>query len=145
MEYRKRTVDLILEKKLLGKGAVVIEGPKWCGKTTTAEQVAKSVLYMATPNKVEQNRSLAEINPQLLLQGASPLLIDEWQIAPKFENLFSLFWFLQFGLKMLIPKETPLLRSKSMHLCTFFSNHRNPKILPYSAQIHAPLHFLLQP
>ncbi len=83
MTYRRRTVDLILEKKLLGKGAVVIEGPKWCGKTTTAEQVAKSVLYMATPNKVEQNRSLAEISPQLLLQGESPRLIDEWQIAPK--------------------------------------------------------------
>ncbi len=83
MAYRKRTLDLVLEKKLLGKGAVVIEGPKWCGKTTTAEQVAGSVLYMATPNKVEQNRSLAEINPQLLLQGESPRLIDEWQIAPK--------------------------------------------------------------
>lgn len=83
MAYRKRTVDLILEKKLLGKGAVVIEGPKWCGKTTTAEQVAKSVLYMATPNKVEQNRSLSEINPQLLLGGDTPRLIDEWQIAPK--------------------------------------------------------------
>ncbi|MFI3319882.1 MAG: DUF4143 domain-containing protein [Rikenellaceae bacterium] len=83
MTYRRRTVDLILEKKLLGKGAVVIEGPKWCGKTTTAEQVAKSVLYMATPNKVEQNRSLSEINPQLLLGGDTPRLIDEWQIAPK--------------------------------------------------------------
>ncbi len=83
MAYRKRTVDLILEKKLLGKGAVVIEGPKWCGKTTTAEQVAQSILYMATPNKVEQNRSLAEINPQLLLEGETPRLIDEWQIAPK--------------------------------------------------------------
>ncbi|MFI3293688.1 MAG: ATP-binding protein [Rikenellaceae bacterium] len=83
MAYRRRTVDLILEKKLLGKGAVVIEGPKWCGKTTTAEQVAKSVLYMATPNKVEQNRSLSEINPQLLLEGDTPRLIDEWQIAPK--------------------------------------------------------------
>ncbi|MFI3262845.1 MAG: ATP-binding protein [Rikenellaceae bacterium] len=83
MAYRKRTVDLILEKKLLGKGAVVIEGPKWCGKTTTAEQVAKSILYMASPNKVGQNRSLAEINPQLLLNGETPRLIDEWQIAPK--------------------------------------------------------------
>ncbi len=83
MEYRKRIVDLLLEKKLLGKGAVVIEGPKWCGKTTTAEIIAKSVLYMATPNKVEQNKHLAEINPQLLLQGETPLLIDEWQIAPK--------------------------------------------------------------
>lgn len=82
-EYRKRIVDSILERKLLGKGAVVIEGPKWCGKTTTAEQVAKSVLYMSTPDKVEQNKSLVDIKPQLLLEGETPRLIDEWQIAPK--------------------------------------------------------------
>lgn len=82
-EYRKRIQDKILEKKLKGKGAVLIEGPKWCGKTTTAEQISKSVLYMAKPEDKEQNMLLADINPSLLLNGETPRLIDEWQLAPK--------------------------------------------------------------
>lgn len=82
-EYRKRIQDKILEKKLKGKGAVLIEGPKWCGKTTTAEQISKSVLYMAKPEDKEQNILLADINPSLLLNGETPRLIDEWQLAPK--------------------------------------------------------------
>ena len=82
-EYRKRIQDKILEKKLKGKGAVLIEGPKWCGKTTTAEQISKSVLYMAKPEDKEQNIMLADINPTLLLSGEVPRLIDEWQLAPK--------------------------------------------------------------
>lgn len=61
----------------------MIEGPKWCGKTTTAEQVAGSILYMADPEKEEQNLTMAEINPKRLLKGEIPRLIDEWQIAPK--------------------------------------------------------------
>lgn len=81
--YRKRIVDDILERKLKGKGAVLIEGPKWCGKTTTAEQVAKSVLYMSNPEEKNQNISLAEISPKILLEGEVPRLIDEWQLAPK--------------------------------------------------------------
>ena len=81
--YRKRIVDKILKKKLKGKGAVLIQGPKWCGKTTTAEQISKSILYMSKPDEKEQNLTLAEINPELLLQGEVPRLIDEWQIAPK--------------------------------------------------------------
>lgn len=81
--YRKRIVDEILKKKLKGKGAVLIQGPKWCGKTTTAEQISKSILYMSKPDEKEQNLTLAEINPELLLQGEVPRLIDEWQIAPK--------------------------------------------------------------
>lgn len=82
-EYRKRIADKILENKLKGKGAVLIEGPKWCGKTTTAEQISKSVLYMAKPEDKEQNITLADINPSLLLSGDVPRLIDEWQLAPK--------------------------------------------------------------
>lgn len=82
-EYKKRIVDEILRKKLLGKGAVLIEGPKWCGKTTTAEQISKSILYMDAPADKEQNILLADINPSLLLSGETPRLIDEWQIAPK--------------------------------------------------------------
>lgn len=81
--YKKRIADSILQKKLKAKGAVLIEGPKWCGKTTTAEQISKSILYMANPENKEQNLMLADINPSLLLKGDVPKLIDEWQLAPK--------------------------------------------------------------
>lgn len=81
-EYKPRIADNLLKRKLAGKGAVLLEGPKWCGKTTTAEQIAKSVLYMSETGKVEQNRQLAKINPSLLLRGDNPRLIDEWQVAP---------------------------------------------------------------
>lgn len=81
--YRKRIADDILKRKLEGKGAVLIEGTKWCGKTTTAEQVASSVLYMDDPEKKSQNIAMAEMNPKRLLKGDSPRLIDEWQLAPK--------------------------------------------------------------
>lgn len=82
-EYKSRIADKILKNKLLSKGAVLIEGPKWCGKTTTAEQIALSVLYMTKSEDMKQNISLAEINPSLLLSGEVPRLIDEWQVAPK--------------------------------------------------------------
>ena len=80
--YRKRIADDILRRKLEGKGAVLIEGPKWCGKTTTAEQLAASVLYMDEPEKKEQNIAMSELSPKRLLKGATPRLIDEWQLAP---------------------------------------------------------------
>ncbi len=81
--YRKRIVDEMLAEKLEGKGAVLIEGPKWCGKTTTAEQIAASILYMDDPQLMEQNVAMASMNPKRLLSGETPRLIDEWQIAPK--------------------------------------------------------------
>ena len=81
--YMPRLVDHMLENKLKGKGAVLIQGPKWCGKTTTAEQFARSVLYMDEPERKAQNIQLADISPSTLLEGATPRLIDEWQIAPK--------------------------------------------------------------
>ncbi len=81
--YRKRIADGLLQRKLEGKGAVLIEGPKWCGKTTTAEQIAQSILYMDDPETKIQNISMSDINPKLLLKGAVPRLIDEWQLAPK--------------------------------------------------------------
>ena len=81
-EYRKRIVDTILQDKLEAKGAVLIEGPKWCGKTTTAAQQAASILRMDNPSEKEQNLSLAKINPLRLLKGDTPRLIDEWQLAP---------------------------------------------------------------
>lgn len=81
--YRRRTADTILQKKLASTGAVLIEGAKWCGKTTTAGQIARSILYMQDPSTKQQNLEMAEINPGLLLQGNTPRLIDEWQLAPK--------------------------------------------------------------
>lgn len=82
-KYKSRVVDKMLMRKLAGKGAVLIEGPKWCGKTTTAEQVAGSILYMSDPANEKQNLMMADISPQALLMGDTPRLIDEWQIAPK--------------------------------------------------------------
>ena len=82
-DYKKRIADRILKNKLEGKGAILIEGPKWCGKTTTAEQLASSVLYMDDPQRKNQNIMMSEINPGRLLQGSTPRLIDEWQLAPK--------------------------------------------------------------
>ena len=81
--YRKRIADQLLARKLASKGAVLIEGPKWCGKTTTAEQAAKSILYMSDPENEKQNLLMADISPKALLEGTAPRLIDEWQIAPK--------------------------------------------------------------
>lgn len=82
-KYKSRITDALIERKLKGKGAILIEGPKWCGKTTTAEQFAKSVLYMSKPEDVQSNLMMAEIDPSKLLKGETPRLIDEWQIAPK--------------------------------------------------------------
>ena len=73
----------MIERKLRGKGAILIEGPKWCGKTTTAEQFSKSILYMSKPEDVSSNLMMADINTSKLLEGETPRLIDEWQIAPK--------------------------------------------------------------
>lgn len=82
-EYKPRIADSILSRKLKGMGAVLIEGPKWCGKTTTAEQQAESVIYMDNPQQRESNIEAANIDPDLILDGMVPRLIDEWQIAPK--------------------------------------------------------------
>lgn len=81
-EYNYRIVDSLLQDKLEAKGAVLIEGPKWCGKTTTATQKAASILHMDNPTEKDQNLDLAKLNPLRLLKGAAPRLIDEWQIAP---------------------------------------------------------------
>jgi predicted AAA+ superfamily ATPase len=83
-EYKKRIADLMLSDKLEAMGAVLIEGPKGCGKTTTAEQQAKSVLYMDDPEHTVQYKYMAETNIRFLLEGETPRLIDEWQTVPKF-------------------------------------------------------------
>ena len=82
MEYYKRVADQMLQDRLEAFGAVLIEGPKWTGKTTTAEQQAKSVLKMQDPDMSAEYLATAETKPSLLLKGEQPRLIDEWQDAP---------------------------------------------------------------
>lgn len=83
MEYMKRYVDGELEDILECMGAVLIVGPKWCGKTTTATQFAKSIIELQHPTLGSSYIELADADPLLLLDGEKPLLIDEWQMAPK--------------------------------------------------------------
>lgn len=83
MDYLPRIADKLLEEKLETKGAVLIRGPKWCGKTTTAEQKARSVIYLNDNATLQQNITLAKIDPGMLLSGETPKLIDEWQEIPE--------------------------------------------------------------
>lgn len=82
--YKPRIADRLLTRQLAGKGAVLIEGPKWCGKTTTARQLAKSLLDLGDPEVLRQSRQMMEISSKTLLQGDTPRLIDEWQTIPEF-------------------------------------------------------------
>lgn len=81
--YLPRTSDPMLRLQLEASGAVLVEGPKWCGKTTSAEQVAESALYLQDPRTRAQNLQVAELAPASLLEGDVPRLIDEWQDAPQ--------------------------------------------------------------
>lgn len=81
-KYLGRIVDEELEFRLQAKGAVLVEGPKWCGKTTTAAYAARSVVSLLDPKSIEQNLSMAALDPLKLLAGPVPRLIDEWQVAP---------------------------------------------------------------
>lgn len=81
--YKERIADCLLKEKLDSKGAVLIRGPKWCGKTTTAEQQAKSVIFLNNPAFARQYQEMACIEPLALLSGETPRLIDEWQLAPQ--------------------------------------------------------------
>ncbi len=116
-KYLNRIADNVLLKKLKSTGAVLIEGPKYCGKTTTASQIAKSILYMQNPSSREQNITMASINPSLLLEGDNPRLIDEWQIAP---NLWDAIRFEvdqrnEFAQFILTGSVSPVLDSSKMH------------------------------
>lgn len=82
--YKNRVADRLLAEKLEAFGAVLIEGPKYCGKTTLASQQAGSILSMADTDTLGQNLALARTNISRLLVGETPRLIDEWQIAPQF-------------------------------------------------------------
>lgn len=83
IHYRPRIVDNQLERMLRRIGAVLVQGPKWCGKTTTAEQKAASIIYIDDPSKQKMFRQTAELNIRALLQGETPRLMDEWQLIPQ--------------------------------------------------------------
>ncbi|MBR3241221.1 MAG: ATP-binding protein, partial [Parasporobacterium sp.] len=84
--YYQRVSDKVLMEHLEAKGAVLIEGAKWCGKTTSAKHIANSVIEMDRPDMTEQYQQMARIKPSNLLEGETPHLIDEWQIAPNIWN-----------------------------------------------------------
>lgn len=86
MKYINRIIDQEIQEKLSVMGAVLINGPKWCGKTTSSKRIAKSVLEMQNPYLRENYMELANIQPSLLLEGRKPRLIDEWQVGPNLWN-----------------------------------------------------------
>ena len=85
-EYMTRVSDKVLLDHLESKGAVLVEGAKWCGKTTSAKHIAKSVIEMDRPDKTVQYQEMARLRPSALLEGDVPHLIDEWQLAPSLWN-----------------------------------------------------------
>lgn len=80
--YMARLADRVLERKLRSSGAVLLEGPKWCGKTCTASRKAQSIIYLQDPDNAQGYRDMAAVKPSLLLQGDTPRLLDEWQMIP---------------------------------------------------------------
>ena len=81
--YWPRVADAVLQRALRASGAVQIVGAKWCGKTETAKQQAQSAVYLQDPDEGPSLVALAEVRPSVLLEGAEPHLIDEWQMAPQ--------------------------------------------------------------
>lgn len=82
MKYKKRIVDGLIERRLQGKGAILIDGPKWCGKTTTAKQFARSLLDLGDSSILSNAQTSLQVNPSALLGGDTPRLFDEWQTLP---------------------------------------------------------------
>ena len=80
--YMTRLCDAELQLALQSSGAVLIEGAKWCGKTSTASNTSRSVLFMQDPDHADSYKAMADTKPSLLLKGETPRLIDEWQMAP---------------------------------------------------------------
>lgn len=118
--YRKRIADDVLQKRLEAKGAVLIEGPKACGKTTTAEMKASSIIYINDPKQFQQNLMLSEMDPEVLLEGDNPRLIDEWQLAPKLWDAirFSIDHRRKFGLYILTGSAVPANTNEIHHTGT---------------------------
>jgi len=86
MDYIKRIIDDVIELKLQVTGGVLVRGPKWCGKTTSAEQFAKSILKLQDTKTIQKYKLIADNDISLLLEGEKPRLIDEWQVIPNIWN-----------------------------------------------------------
>ena len=119
-DYISRISDIVLQEHLESKGAVLIEGPKWCGKTTTAKHIAASYIEMDRPDMTVQYQELARIKPAALLDGAVPRLIDEWQIAPNIWNAirYEVDQRDDFGQFILTGSAVPAKLDESMHTGT---------------------------
>lgn len=118
--YRKRLVDEIITKKLRSIGAVLIEGAKWCGKTTTGLNACQSVLYMQDPATTKRNIEISEVEPAILLEGKTPRLIDEWQLAPKLYDAirFEIDKRNEFGQFIMTGSSTPVSLKSISHTGT---------------------------
>lgn len=115
-----RIADKIIIDRLEAKGAILIEGPKWCGKTTTGKHLAKSVIEMDRPDLTKQYQQMAELNPSALLAGEVPHMIDEWQIAPNLWNAvrYEVDQRDEFGQFILTGSSVPITLDSSMHTGT---------------------------
>ncbi|WP_071440823.1 ATP-binding protein [Traorella massiliensis] len=119
-KYMTRIADKIIIDRLEAKGAILIEGPKWCGKTTTGKHLAKSVIEMDRPDLTKQYQQMAELNPSALLAGEVPHMIDEWQIAPNLWNAvrYEVDQRDEFGQFILTGSSVPITLDSSMHTGT---------------------------
>ncbi len=119
-KYLPRVIDQLLGNRLKSTGALVIEGPKWCGKTTSCEQQAKSAIYIDDPETKKANLEMAELDPYFLLQGDKPRLIDEWQLAPNLWNAIrrTIDKSDEFGLFLLTGSSVPVDLDDTAHTGT---------------------------
>ncbi len=119
-KYLPRIIDKLLKERLEAKGAVLIFGPKWCGKTTSAKEIACSFISMDQPEMTKQYQSMAELSPLELLAGETPRLIDEWQIAPNLWNAvrYAVDERDEFGQFILTGSAVPANIDESMHTGT---------------------------
>ncbi|HPY42979.1 MAG TPA: DUF4143 domain-containing protein [Clostridia bacterium] len=119
-KYLPRIIDKLLSDRLEAKGAVLLEGPKWCGKTTSAKEIAGSFISMDQPEMSKQYQSMAELSPLTLLKGETPRLIDEWQIAPNLWNAvrYEVDQRDEFGQFILTGSAVPAEINESMHTGT---------------------------
>ena len=119
-EYYQRVSDKVLLDHLESKGAVLIEGAKWCGKTTSAKHIANSFIEMDRPDMTDQYQQMARINPANLLKGEVPHLIDEWQIATNIWNAvrYEVDQRGEFGQFILTGSSVPVDLDESMHTGT---------------------------
>jgi len=119
-KYLPRIIDKLLSDRLEAKGAVLLEGPKWCGKTTSAKEIAGSFISMDQPEMSKQYQSMAELSPLTLLEGKTPRLIDEWQIVPNLWNAvrYEVDQRDEFGQFILTGSAVPAEIEESMHTGT---------------------------